>query len=378
MSLSEVQYQGHAQDMLQRAFSRDRVPHAYLFHGPEGVGKESLARRFARLLLCDNPIDRPLDGDLAKHVGVSNIRTGCANCESCRLVVAETHPDIHFVYRQLNRQHPEAKVRARTGREIGVDVIRHFLVEKVRLTPVRGRAKVFLVREADRMTPEAQNALLKSLEEPPGPTYIVLLTASADRLLPTTLSRCQLVEFSALPLSFVREKLALLHPELSEEQLNWYARSTEGSLGRAEDAIRLDLYAIGEQVLRSIESLDQADTTKIFDPWKTLAETIGPKSAKGDPDVTPLESRRIGFKIIFTIVANWYADALRVRNGRRKDLVNASHSSAIATVARDLDHDAIIDRINRLAQAQWHLDRNVHPQVCVETLVGDLACGVGV
>jgi DNA polymerase-3 subunit delta' len=95
------------------------------------------------------------------------------------------------VHRYLIKEHPESDVRKRKGLEISVDVLRHFVIERTALTPIRGRAKVFVIREADSMTTQAQNALLKTLEEPPGPTFIILLVSALDGLLPTTLSRCQ-------------------------------------------------------------------------------------------------------------------------------------------------------------------------------------------
>lgn len=364
--------------MLQRAFSRDRVPHAYIFHGPDGVGKETLARGVAQLLLCDSPIETTLGTDAPNDTSAPIAHAGCGKCESCRLVLAQTHPDVHSVYRQLNRQHPDADVRKRTGREIGVDVIRHFLIDKVHLTPSHAKAKVFLLREADRITPQAQNALLKTLEEPAGATYLILLTAHLDRLLPTTQSRCQLVEFNALPTVFVRDKLASLHPRLSGDHLDWYARSADGSLGGAMEAIGLDLQALGEQVIESIIKLDEASVPRTVKAWTASAESVGGRSTKGDPDITDTEARRIGLKIIFRIASNWYADVLRVRTGRCDDLVNVGHASALARVADELDYDVIIECINRLARTEQQLDRNAHVQLCVENLLNDLACGVPV
>ncbi len=367
MSLSDVKHQARAQDMIQRAYSRDRIPHAYIFHGPDGVGKETLARGVAQLLLCDSPIET----DSINH-------TGCGKCESCRLGLAETHPDVHLIYRQLARQHPKPEVRKRTAREIGVDVIRHFLVDKAHLTPGRGKAKVFLVREADRITAQAQNALLKTLEEPPGTTYLILLTASLDRLLPTTQSRCQLVEFDALPTTFVREKLATLHSNLTHDQLDWYARSAGGSLGNSVEAVQRDRLTLATNIIGTLTKLGEKSVAGLVKEWIAAAESAASAFRKQDPDITDAEAKRIGLKIIFRIAADWYADALRVRTGQRDDLINAGHQGALSTLASALDHDEIIDRINRIALAERHLDRNIHVQLCVETLLGDLACGVPV
>ncbi len=374
MSLSNVKHQSRAQDMLQRAYAKDRLPHAYIFHGPDGVGKETLARGISQLLLCDSPIES--ENENSDDKTAPPVHSGCGNCESCRLVLAETHPDIHSVYRQLARQHPKPEVRKRTARDIGVDVIRHFLVDKVHLTPSRGKAKIFLVREADRITRQAQNALLKTLEEPPGTTYIILLTASIDRLLPTTQSRCQLVEFNALPTPFVREKLGTLYQQLTPQDLDWYAKNASGSIGGAIEAIQRDRLPIAERVIDTLSNLSERKLAALVKEWLNTSESATGTLRKEDPDITDAEAKRIGLKIIFRIAAAYYADALRIKTGQSDDLINTAHQAKLHTLANALNHDEIIDRINRIARAENQLDRNIHAQLCVETLLGDLTCGV--
>ena len=373
MSLSDVKYQGRAQDMLQRAYARDRIPHAYIFHGPDGVGKETLARGFAQLLLCGSPIDHTLAPDAVDHVGVETLRTGCGKCEDCHLATADTHPDMHLVYRQLIRQHPDAEVRKRKGLDIGVDVIRHFVINGVHLTPARGRAKVFIIREADRITTQAQNALLKTLEEPPGTTYLILLTASIDRLLPTTLSRCQLVEFGALPTDFIRARVQRDHSDLSPAQLDWYARVACGSIGDAYAAIENDLFALGQTVASTLAKLDERTAAITIKTWTEAAESIAGAFSKRDPDITDTEAKRTGFKTIFRLAADCYAEALRIVSGETGDGDSATKDEQAALLAGRSDAEALIERINRIAQSERQLDRNVHVQLCVETLVNELA-----
>ena len=231
MSLSDTLHQGHAQRVLQRALSGDRVPHAYVFHGPDGVGKERLAMGFAGRLLCGEPATRCFNEKTAEQIGVAQLSEGCGKCVDCRTIAAGNHADIHLVHRYLNREHPEPKVRQRKGVTLSIDVIRHFLIEPVRLTAQRGRGKVFVVREANRMTPQAQNALLKTLEEPPPGSFIILLARSTDAMLETTRSRCQPVRFDALPRAFVTEKLQQGRPELSADLAGWYAGIAQGCIG---------------------------------------------------------------------------------------------------------------------------------------------------
>jgi DNA polymerase-3 subunit delta' len=357
MSLSDVRHQDAALRRIQQALSRDRVPHAYLFHGPEGVGKERVARGLAQLLLCSNPTERELGIDEAGVVGLKRVREGCGRCEDCRLVSAQTHPDFHVIYRQLHRDHPDSEVRKRKGLELGVDVLRHFVIDKVGLTPLRGRAKLFVIRAADDMTVQAQNALLKTLEEPPGSTFIILLVSALDRLLPTTLSRCQLVRFDGLPEGFIRDKLHELRPELSRERIEWCARGGEGSLGRALEYADDELFELHQRLADGLTRLGDPHSDGLVKAWTDEAAALGERYRKRDPDITDAEATRRGLATVFQLAAGWYGDVLR----------------NCATTAQFMNAETVAAAINRLAEAQRQLDLNANTQLIVETLVGDLA-----
>ncbi len=379
MSLSEVEHQGHAQSLIQRAFAADRVPHAYLFHGPDGVGKEKLAVGLAQLLLCPTPVDEPVD---AQRVGVERLRMGCGSCGECRLAVAGTHPDLHLIYRQLSRDHPDAVVRKRKALTIGVDVLRHFVIDKTGLTPIHGRAKMFIIREADRITPQAQNALLKTLEEPPGATVLILLVGALDRMLPTTQSRCQVVRFDALPTSFVAERLATLVPSADAEAVAWYARCAEGSLGRGVEFARDDLYAMNARLVPGFVFLCGGDTglrnDKVVKSWTDESKALGDCFRKRDAEITNTEAGRCGLKAIFQAAARWYGDVLRVSAGEAAQTVNQTFVDQIRRIAKPaagagFEPSKAIEAVNRLAQAEWQLDRNVYVPLCLGALVDDLA-----
>jgi DNA polymerase-3 subunit delta' len=387
VSLGDVEHQSFAQRLLQRSLANERMPHAYLFHGPDGVGKEMLALRLAQLLLCSSPVERELKGERRKAVGLERLRTGCEKCEDCRAVAAGAHPDLHLVYRQLSRTHPDPDVRRRKALDLSVDVIRHFVIERVGLTPVRGLAKVFIIREADRTTVQAQNALLKTLEEPPGRTVIVLLVAALDRLLPTTLSRCQEVRFDALPAGFVRTRLAELLPAASAEHIEWYAQCSEGSLGWAMHSAQDDMYVLNERVLdglirlasvpdgtaRAATAGASARSDAIARSWSEEAKLLGESYGKRDPEITDTEAKRRGFKSIFQLAAMWYADVLRSASGDASVLVNRSRASQAQQATSLIDPPRAIEAINRIARAERQLDLNANTQLCVETLLNDLA-----
>lgn len=372
MSLADVKHQPHAQRAIQRALTADRLSHAYIFHGPDGTGKESLARGVAEALLCNQPVDRAIAAEDLPRIGVDSLRTGCGKCDDCRLVAALAHPDLHIIYRQLNRNHPSDLVRKRKAIDIVVDVVRHFVVDRVQLTPQRARRKVFVIREADRMTIQAQNALLKTLEEPPADTVLILCVHDVDLLLPTTLSRCQLVRFDALPISFVREKLEESAPPAPADQLDWYAAGSDGSIGRAVERVSDGLFEVNQRVLDGLVNLHKDGSGNVAAGWIEEAKSLGARYKKDDPDITDTEGQRRGLESVFRLTADWFADVLR---GHSDDstIVNSARRADVLRATERTDRAAAMEAVNRIALAERQLERNANTQLVVEVLVADLA-----
>ena len=193
--LDQVPGQDAAMAFLTGAAARPH--HAYVFAGPEGSGKSIAARAFVAALLC-------ADG-------------GCGACRACRLALADHHPNVFLV-------EPE-------GRDIHVDTIREEIwTPAYRTAPEPGR-KVFLIREADRLSPAAADTLLKVLEEPPADSVLLLMSARAHELPETVLSRCHVVTFTALSETFVVDVLA--GEGVDETRARLAARLAGGNLGRA-------------------------------------------------------------------------------------------------------------------------------------------------
>ncbi len=169
VTLKQVRGQDRAVAHLRRALDTGRVAHAYLFCGPAGCGKHTTGLALAAALNC---LSRPGDG--------------CDECESCTKIAAGNHPDVWTLAREGAAQ------------IIPIETIRKRLIPQLAHPPHEGRARVFLIEEATSLAGPSANALLKTLEEPPGRTHFVLCTTSPDKVLPTIRSRCQRVNFAAL------------------------------------------------------------------------------------------------------------------------------------------------------------------------------------
>src|SRR5512136_168368 len=193
MPFSEIIGQDRAVDALRAALRRGGLHHAYLFAGPEGVGKGMAARLLAQAANCERD-----DGD------------ACGACPPCRKIARGVHPDVLIVERERDMARAgrwEPKGGRTPSRDIVVDQVRELVDRRLSLRRFEGRRRVVVVDPADAMNPQAQNAILKTLEEPPPDTTLVLVASGADALLPTVRSRCLRLAFSPLPEAMLVERL---------------------------------------------------------------------------------------------------------------------------------------------------------------------------
>ena len=397
MPLSDVLYQDHAHRRIQRAVHADRLPHAYLFSGPDGVGKEMLATRLASMLLCSSPreIQPPASaggycaggdstvagGDAGKPQqppaeaggSLKTWRDACGACVDCELMAAGTHPDFHRIYRTLNKHHPNNDVQKRKAVNLSVDVIRHFVIESIGLRPGRGRAKLYVITEAERLSDGAQNALLKTLEEPPGHGYLILLATSADALLETTRSRCQHIAFHTLPSEFIRKKLIERHG-LSEKAATFLAELSQGSPGKAIRFAKLELHDRVRAILDLLASAP-ADPlgcgNALLDAAKELAATL--KTPEQD-DAVDLNVARLAQTTILAMVATVLGDIQRAAVGHPPAALPSE--PAVPRLAGCTDPEAIRLAIRAIGVAEYQIDRNANTSLVFDVLGISLARGL--
>ena len=199
-NLREILKQEPAVNLLKLSLQKNRLSHAYLFTGPKGVGKETTAWAFLFHLFCEKDKENP-----------------CGECKACKKIEKEIHPDIRILY-------PEKK-------EITIGQIRE-TIYFLRYRPLEAEYKIIFIKEADKINLEAGNALLKSLEEPPPYAIFILISENFSKLLPTIVSRSQIVRFRSLPTEVIKEflKKKYLFEEKVAETL---AEISFGSIGKA-------------------------------------------------------------------------------------------------------------------------------------------------
>ena len=260
-TFADVVGQEHVVSTLERAVLENRVSHAYLFCGPRGTGKTTMARLLAKALLCERGPGQLPDGE----------------CEECRLIAAGDHPDVY-----------ELDAASRTG----VDNVREEIIGNVEYAPVRGRYKAYIIDEVHMLTPAAFNALLKTLEEPPAHVVFMLCTTDPQKIPATVLSRVQRFDFHAISNEDLVKRLAYVceHEGFTYEieALGLVARHARGGLrdalstleqlsvfgdGTISLAATRDMLGTlsGSQLSQVLMALAQRDVPKLF---ATVSELV--------------------------------------------------------------------------------------------------------
>ena len=306
--------------------ARDRVAHAYLFCGPEGVGKKLIALEFAKLINCAEPGQ---DG-------------GDCGCLSCSKTERGLNPDVRLF------DYPDEKT-------IKVGHVREDVENAVHLSPYENPYKVFIIDGAERMNFNAQNAFLKTLEEPPRNSVIILITPLADLLIPTVRSRCQAVVFQPLPEEEVRRFLESEKPE--EENPGLVSRISGGSIGKAmgtdEDYMRKRT-----EYLLCAANVDAKKPLTLFDSVEKMRKEI----KEGGPG-------ELG--TVFDVLSSWVRDAIVLKtSGDGEKITNVDMSGRIGEYAEKRDIGELLEKFRALEETMERISsNNANVEVSLENLL---------
>jgi DNA polymerase III subunit delta' len=319
MSFNLIQGQDRAIENLKQSLQRDKLHHAYLFSGPEGVGKKKTALELAKALNCDNPGP---DG-------------GCDQCPPCRKIEKRIHPDLIHL-------EPE-------GVHIRIEQIRN-LGQQLAYGPALGRSRLCLLDMASDLNEPAANAFLKTLEEPPPKTIIVLLVRDPGELLSTLVSRCVSIGFHPLSLSLIADKLEKEKGVPREEALA-LSLISGGSLGKAFQYIKTNFWKKQEAWITQLEGFSQAGVTQLLG-WA--------KSWGGSREETQ-ENLEIG---------QWcLRDLIWVRAGLEDKVYLRAHlKERTRALAFSLPASVWLERLTLFHQAAIYNAQNVNVQLNWEVL----------
>jgi DNA polymerase-3 subunit delta' len=322
---------GHdaARQQLLAAVRRGRLAHAYLFVGPSGVGKHLFATELAKSLVCEKPT-APL--------------TACDHCPACVQVAAGTHPDV-FIARKPEDKH-----------DLPVEAMRAFCGQ-LGLKPTRGARKVGVVEDADEFNDESANCFLKTLEEPPPGSTLILLASTTERQLPTILSRCQVVRFRPLSPADLRAVLAG-HQIVDPGRVEQLVRLAGGSPGQAL-ALAADAVWAFRQSLVTAMTAARPDPVGLAATAMRFVEEAGKESA----------AQRVRASLVVRLAMDVLQAAMRAAVGV---IVDGPDAQAAQRLADRLGPDELADRLDACTEADRLIDRKVQLVLVVESLADRL------
>ncbi len=307
-------------ELLRRAVARQTLPQSLVFAGPEGVGKRLTATALAQALNCHSQAD----GD------------GCGTCSSCTRIARGVHADILVIE------------PGDTG-VIKVDQVRE-AIDRAAYRPFEGRRRLVIVEQADALQPEAQNALLKTLEEPPPASVFVLVTSRPDVLLPTVRSRCQRLRFGPLSAQDVAGVLTRDHG-FSAVDAQAAAAASDGSVGRALDDGGEDAAEARDAAVRLLGAASSSDPRRRLD---------GAKAFVGGGDRDDLSRRLLAMSSLLRDLG-----LLAVRAGDEA-IANADLVPQLRALQRTFDADRAIDAFATVDRALEAIDRNASPKIVAD------------
>ncbi len=316
--------QEHIKEHLRISLTSQKISQAYLITGESMQGKEFIARIFANALVCDDPVGG---------------YDPCGKCKSCIQAMTRNHPDIITV------THDKPLT-------VSVDDVREQIVSDARIKPYQSRWKIYIMNEAEKMTPQAQNALLKTLEEPPEYVVIILLTTSKTAMLPTVLSRCVQLDMRPVEDRVIRNYLMteVGIPDYRADICTAFAR---GNVGKARSlAVSEDFENIKEEAVRVLKFIKKMDTSDMIRSLKSL------------------EEYKLSINDFLDICMIWYRDVLLYKATMDDSaIVFKDETESIIREAEDSTYEGIENTLRILDKTKERLKANVNFELAMELML---------
>jgi DNA polymerase-3 subunit delta' len=338
--------EGHDEivERFRRILAGGRLAHAYLFIGPEGVGKRLFAQRLAQALLCTTRGEQALDP--------------CGACPACRQVMAGTHPDLLVVQKPPDKAAIPLELLIGSGEKR----MREGLCHDIGLKSFAGRRKIAIIDDADFLNVEGANCLLKTLEEPPPQSLLILIGTSLQRQLPTIRSRSQVVRFDPLPDAIVVQLLVQSGQVADADEAARLARYAEGSLAQAAELNDPQLWEFRGHLLKVL-SQPRLDSVRAANSLAAFVERAGSEASR----------RRDRLRQVIRFAIEYYCNLLRTLSG-----ASASAERQLAEAierrvkAGPPDMERVVASIETSLAALEYVDRNVNQTTVLQWWLDEL------
>lgn len=320
---ADIVGQEHLKEHLENAIKMDKVSHAYIINGEKNAGKEFIAKTFAMALQCEN------------RQGIEP----CGECHSCKQALSGNHPDIIFI----THEKPGT---------IGVDDIRRQINNDVAIKPYKGSWKIYIMNEGEKMTVQAQNALLKTLEEPPAYAVLLILAANVDSLLPTVLSRC--VVLNMKPAKDAQIKKYLMETmEIPDYKADICVAFARGNVGKAKLLANSEEFdKVKEEAIILLKNIREMELNEIVTAIKKINEY------------------KFDVNDYLDILSIWYRDVLLFKATHDANhLIFREEIQYIRKVADKSAYEGIEKIIDALEKSKQRLSANVNFDLTMELLL---------
>lgn len=327
---SDIIGQEQIKEYFQNVIRTGKVSHAYIINGERGSGKEFIAYIFAKALQCE----KCMEGEMQ----AGNVEA-CGNCHSCTQTDTGNQPDI-------------IRIAHEKPNSVGVEDIREQINSDVAIKPYSSPYKIYIMNEGEKMTPQAQNALLKTLEEPPAYAVILILTTNIESLLPTILSRCVVLNMKPvadeLVAKYLKEEL-----EIPEYRTNVCVGFARGNIGKAKAlATSEEFDKIKEEAITLLKYIKEMEINEVVAAIKKITEY------------------KLDINDYLDILSVWYRDVLLFKATNDANyLIFAEEIQYIRKVANKCDYEGIEKILDGLEKAKNRLHANVNFELTLELLL---------
>lgn len=322
MGFREILGNDRIKEHFRRAIESHKVSHAYILTGEAGMGRKSIANAFAMTLLCEKGGSEP-----------------CMCCHSCKQVMAGTHQDLIYV------RHEKPNL-------ISVDEIRKQVNDTVAMRPFSSYYKIYIIDEAEKMNPQAQNALLKTIEEPPAYVVLILIAKNQDAFLPTILSRCIKLELKPLK-NFTVKSYLTQTLGTPEKEAEIYAAFARGNLGKA------------------IHLAESEEFKDIFQKTMALIRNVGTMDISMLLDcVREMKEQKLDLYEVLDLLQLWYRDVLMFKVTKDMNLlIFRDEYRLINEMGQNTDYAGLEQILTAVDTARARLSANVNPELVMELLL---------
>ncbi|MBM4053562.1 MAG: DNA polymerase III subunit delta' [Planctomycetes bacterium] len=334
MSFTEIIGQEQVLSLFKSALQNERLAHAYIFAGQEGIGKMMFARELAKKIFCQS----------------GKIDDACDVCSICKRIMVDNFADLFFLFPEKNH------------RVIKLEQLKH-LQEILYVKPIEAKHKIVIIEDADKMNEEASNCLLKTLEEPPLYAIILLIVTSLESVSETIKSRCQIVRFSPLPVDVIRNILTERF-QLDKQQATQFAFISGGSLARA--AMLMDANALEKKhwLAKKLFEINCADnltfSQEVLDEWNIQ-------------DFDILEEKRTHVKELFFLFLMYYRDMLICKAGGTDfPLYYDDWKDALIKKGKSLTENTLFKILDIIKTSLKYLDYNANINLLIENMITEI------